>query len=104
MSTEVSDNPDASRFEITVDGELAGWVDYRVDDAVYALPHTKVVPRFEGRGIGTTLVLGALDEIDARGGSVLPYCPFVPRVIRDHPEHLHLVPTDQRTMFGLPTD
>lgn len=102
MSTEVTDNPSASRFEITVDGDVAGWVDYRVESDVYALPHTKVLPRFEGQGIGTTLVLGALEEIAARGGSVLPYCPFVPRVIRDHPEHLSLVPADQRTMFGLP--
>lgn len=100
MSTTVQDNPDASRFEIEVDGELAGFVDYRRDGDTYALPHTKVLPQFEGRGIGSQLVVGALEQIKERGGSVLPYCPFVPKVIRDHPELADLVPEDQRAMFG----
>ena len=69
MSADVQDHPEASRFEITVDGELAGWVDYRVDGDVYALPHTRVLPAFEGQpdryvvwGDGTTdeMCLGML--------------------------------------------
>lgn len=101
MTTEVLDNPSSSRFEITVNGDLAGWVDYRVDGDVYALPHTRVLPDFEGRGIGSQLIVGALEQISERGGQVLPYCPFVPKVIRDHPEHLDLVPVDERPTFGL---
>lgn len=98
-TTTVQDNPRASRFEITVDGELAGFVDYREHDGEYALPHTRVLPAYEGRGIGSELVVGALEEIRRRGGTVLPYCPFVPKVIRDNPEFVDLVPTDQRTVF-----
>ena len=101
MKITVQDNVDDSRFEITVDGELAGFVDYRRDGDEYALPHTRVYPQFEGRGIGRTLVNGALEEIAARGGTVLPYCPFVPPVMRDNPEFVELVPEDQRATFGL---
>lgn len=101
MTTTVQDQPGSSRFEITVDGELAGFVDYRKDGDTYALPHTRVYPQFEGRGIGGELVLGALAEIGRRGGKVLPYCPFVPKVMRDHPEYVELVPEDQRASFGL---
>jgi len=101
MTTTVTDNPAVSRFEITVDGELAGYVDYRRDGDEYALPHTRVFTEFEGRGIGSELVRGALSEIATRGGTVLPYCPFVPRVIRDNPEFADLVPQDQRATFGL---
>jgi predicted GNAT family acetyltransferase len=101
MTTSVHDNAADSRFEITVDGELAGYVDYRKDGDEYALPHTKVFSQFEGRGIGGQLITGALTEIATRGGSVLPYCPFVPKVIRDNPEFIDLVPQDQRTTFGL---
>ena len=101
MATTVQDNPDGSRFEITIDGELAGFVDYRRDGDEYALPHTKVFSQFEGRGVGGQLISGALTEIAARGGSVLPYCPFVPKVIRDNPQFLELVPADQRASFGL---
>ena len=101
MTTTVQDNPDASRFEITIDGELAGFVDYRKDGNEYALPHTRVFTEFEGKGVGGQLIKGALTEIAARGGTALPYCPFVPRVIRDNPEFLELVPEDQRATFGL---
>jgi uncharacterized protein len=101
MSNTVQDNPTASRFEIAVDGELAGFVDYRKDGDEYALPHTRIFTEFEGRGLGGELVSGALTEIAARGGTVLPYCPFVPKVIRDNPEFLELVPADQRASFGL---
>lgn len=101
MHLDVQDAPHSSRFEITVDGELAGWLDYRVDGDVYALPHTRVLDRYEGQGVGGALVTSALEQIRARGGSVLPYCPFVPKVIRDHPELADLVPEDQRADFGV---
>lgn len=101
MTTTVQDNPTDSRFEIMVEGELAGYVDYRRDGQEYALPHTRVFTQFEGRGLGGQLISGALAEIAARGGTVLPFCPFVPKVIRDNPEYLELVPEDQREMFGL---
>ena len=101
MTTTVADNPTSSRFEITVDGELAGFLEYRKHGDEYALPHTRIYRQFEGHGLGTELVSGALAEIAKRGGTALPYCPFVPKVIRDHPEFLELVPKDQRGTFGL---
>lgn len=101
MTTTVQDNPTGSRFEITVDGELAGFVDYRKDGSEYALPHTRIFSQFEGKGLGGLLVSGALTEIARRGGTVLPYCPFVPKVIRDNPEFVDLVPEEQRATFGL---
>ena len=101
MTTSIHDNAEETRFEITVDGDLAGYVDYTRDGDEYSLPHTRVFSQFEGRGIGGQLITGALTEIASRGGSVLPFCPFVPKVIRDHPEFLDLVPEDRRAGFGL---
>lgn len=101
MSTAVNDNQSASRFEITVDGELAGYLDYREHHGEYALPHTRVLPQYEGRGVGTELVVNALETIRERRGTVLPYCPFVPKVLREHPELAELVPESERTSFGL---
>ncbi len=101
MTTTVQDAPERSRFEIEVDGELAGFLDYRKDGDEYALPHTRIYPQFEGRGLGHELVRGALEEIAERGGTVLPYCPFVPKVIRDNPEFTELVREEERAGFGL---
>ncbi|WP_375000039.1 GNAT family N-acetyltransferase [Aeromicrobium sp. CTD01-1L150] len=101
MGTTVTDNPDASRFEITVDDTVAGWVDYREHEGEYALPHTRVLPEFEGRGIGSELIVQTLRTIAERQGSVLPFCPFIPKVLHDNPELIDLVPADQRETFGL---
>ncbi len=101
MTTTVQDAPERSRFEIEVDGELAGFLDYRKDGNEYAIPHTRIYPQFEGRGLGGELVRGALEEIAERGGTVLPYCPFVPKVIRDNPALLELVREEERAGFGL---
>lgn len=100
-TTTVQDNPSASRFEITVGGVLAGYLDYREHRGEYALPHTRVFPEFEGHGVGTELVEKALEMIHQRRGTVLPYCPFVPPVIRSHPELGGLVPESERETFGL---
>lgn len=86
-----TDNPAQSRFEAHIDGELAGFMDYVLDGGQYAIPYTRVFPQFGGRGLGGRLVAAALTEIDARGGTVVPICPFVPKVIDEHPEFAHLV-------------
>ncbi len=99
--TQVVDNPEAGRFDIMVDGEPAGFVAYRRAGSTMELAHTEIDPKFEGRGLGSVLVRGALDA--ARSGSlaVLPYCPFVRRYIQRHREYLDLVPVDERPRFDL---
>jgi hypothetical protein len=88
----VRDNPDEQRFEITVDGAFAGVADYRIDDGKVLMPRVEVLPRFEGQGVGSTLVKQALDTIREEGwGSVVPMCPFVDVYIRRHPEYQDLV-------------
>ena len=101
MTTIVQDAPERSRFEIEVDGELAGFLDYRKDGDEYALPHTRIYSQYEGNGFGHELVRSALVQISERGGTVLPYCPFVPRVIRENPELTDLVREEERPTFGL---
>lgn len=101
MTTVVTDNPSASRFEITVDDELVGYLDYREDHGAYAIPHTRIFPQHRHHGLGALLVVRSMEAIRERGGTVLPYCPFVPKVIRDHPELADLVPEDERATFGV---
>jgi predicted GNAT family acetyltransferase len=94
MEPTVTDNPAASRFEISVDGEVAGFISYTRGDATLSFLHTEIEPRFEGRGLGSILVRGALDAARKDGSPVLPYCPFVRRYIQRHPEYRDLVPAD----------
>ena len=80
----VSDAPERKRFEVTVDGELAGFLVYRAREGLLALIHTEV----EG-------------EAGEPGVAVLPFCPFVNEWIKRHPEYVDLVPAQYRASFDL---
>jgi uncharacterized protein len=97
----ITDNPDQHRYEIRVDDELAGFVQYRRREGLIALIHTEIDQRFEGRGLASQLIAGVLDEARAAGTVVLPFCPFVNGYISRHPEYVALVPEEFRSEFGL---
>jgi uncharacterized protein len=90
----VVDNPAELRYEVEVDGALAGVLRYRVEPGMLVLVHTDVHPGFEGRGLGGRLVGSALDDIRARGLRAVPHCPFAAAYIRRHPEYQDLVGVD----------
>jgi len=73
---EITDVPDARRYEARIDGELAGWVDYgRVRNRLVAV-HTEVKPEFGGKGIGKALVRRVIDDARAGGYTITPRCPL----------------------------
>jgi uncharacterized protein len=98
---EVVDNANESRYEVRVDGELAGFAQYRQRPAALAFVHTEIDDRFEGQGLGGKLVSHALDDARKRSLAVLPICPFVRSYIERHPEYLDLVPEEKRSSYGL---
>ena len=87
----VTDRPNDLRYEIEVDGEVAGFLMYRLEPGVIELVHTDVAPKLEGKGVGGALVKGALDDVRARGLKMRPFCPFVSAYIKRHPEYQDLV-------------
>lgn len=91
MEIDVTNHPERDRYEVRADGRLAGFATYRSGPAGVAVLHTEVFPEFGGRGIGSRLVLGALDDIRARGLRVIPVCPFVTDTIRRNPGYADLV-------------
>ena len=100
----VVDAQERSRFEIHVDGEVAGFSEYRRRPGRIAFIHTLIDPRFEGHGLGSQLVSSALSAARSEGLSVLPFCPFVRGYIAGHAEYLDLVPEGARANFELPGD
>ncbi|KAB7745299.1 GNAT family N-acetyltransferase [Nostocoides sp. F2B08] len=89
----VTDNPDEQRFEARVDGELAGFAEYRLrGDDVIIFTHTEVDDAYEGRGVGSALARQALDAVrDAGERRVVPRCPFIKAWIDRHPDYRELV-------------
>lgn len=99
--TRVHDNPEDERYEIEVDGELAGFAQYRERPALIAFVHTEIDDRFEGQGLASELISFALDDARGRELAVLPFCPFVNGYIQRHPEYVDLVPEGNRAQFNL---
>lgn len=103
MDVTVRDNPDESRYEIHLGDRLAGFSDYRLRSDRIAFTHTEVADELSGRGLARKLVADELADARRRGLAVLPFCPYVRRVIADHPDrYLDLVPAKDRARFGLP--
>jgi predicted GNAT family acetyltransferase len=97
----VSDAAERERYEVRVDGELAGFATYKARPDQIAFKHTEVDDRFEGQGLAGRLIAFALDDARGRGLAVLPFCPFVKGYIQRHREYAGLVPEGRRGEFGL---
>ncbi|MDA0171694.1 N-acetyltransferase [Solirubrobacter taibaiensis] len=84
--TSVTDNEQGSRFELRVDEELVGWLDYRPAGDSIILAHTEVLSAHEGAGLGGVLVRSALEGARAKGKTVIATCPFAAAYIDRHPD------------------
>ena len=85
------DVPEQSRYEIRDGERLLGVAQYERRDGEVRFTHTEIDPSAGGTGLGSTLVRAALDDVRARGGTVVPLCSFVRGWIERHPDYADLV-------------
>jgi predicted GNAT family acetyltransferase len=102
MSTEVRNNTTLERFEIYIDGAIAGYAEYQDTASERAFVHTEIYPRHEGQGYGRVLVDAALKSTQQEGFGALPMCPMVHHFIETRPEYIAMVPLWARERLGLP--
>jgi predicted GNAT family acetyltransferase len=88
--SEVTDNTEKHRFELAVDGHIAATY-YKISDGVITFIHTEVPPELGGKGIGSKLIRGVLDQVRTAGLKVIPQCPFVKAFIEKHPDYQDLL-------------
>jgi predicted GNAT family acetyltransferase len=84
------------RFTSTIDGHLAELTYERSDDRL-VLVHTGVPEAIAGHGVGTTLLLAAIDDAAGRDLTVVPRCPFARRYLGQHPDVAERVKIDWDT-------
>ena len=88
----IRDHPPAHRYEIIVDGQLAGVAVYERRPRRIVFIHTEVAPAFKGRGLADRLAAWALDDVRSRGTEkVIARCPFIAGFIGRHPEYADLL-------------
>ena len=90
MATVVN-NPTESRYEIHVDGQLAGFTQYRTTPGVIEFVHTEIDEAHEGRGLGGQLARAALDDVRSAGDKVIATCPFIKGWIAKHEDYQDLL-------------
>lgn len=90
-NTTVANNPEKSRFEISVDGALAGFTEYYEEGEILVFPHTKIFDEFGGQGLAAILVTGALDDVRANGRLIRADCPYVAGFLQKHPDYQDLL-------------
>lgn len=103
MDVRVVNNAEASRYEAYVGPELAGFSEYRIRPDVIVFTHTEVDDAFEGKGVGSALAKGALEDVRAHGGQIVPLCPFIAAYIRRHPDFHDLIAEHYRREFDAAT-
>ena len=101
MAIDVRNQPEQSRYAVFADDELAGFAAYQPGEGEISLTHTEIDSRFEGKGLGSGLARGVLDDARAQQLAVIPHCEFIAGYIKRHEEYVDLVPADRRTEFGL---
>lgn len=72
-------------YVLEADGHTA-FAAYRIEGGHIVFYHTVVPEALEGRGIGSALVKGALEDVRSRGLKAVPLCSFVKGWIERHPE------------------
>jgi predicted GNAT family acetyltransferase len=83
--SDVRNNTELNRFELEVDGHTAVAY-YRLSPGLITFTHTEVPSELGGRGVGSTLVRGALELARTQGLKVASRCPFVSAYLGKHTE------------------
>lgn len=86
----VRDNSAKHRYELETDG-LTAFVTYRRKGDVVTILHAEVPEQLAGRGVGSALARGMLDDLRAQGVKLIVKCPFVSAYIAKHPEYRNLL-------------
>lgn len=92
MPHELQHEPDAQRYTLRVDGDLASVLDYRrLGDAI-ALTRAFTNPPYRGTGLAGELVAFAVDDLEAAGDArIVPSCWYVEQWFDRHPDRRHLL-------------
>jgi predicted GNAT family acetyltransferase len=92
----VRDDRAEQRFVLEQGGGVGELV-YEVEDGRLFLLHTEVADALKGHGAGGRLVRAAVARATDDDLTVIPWCPFARRWLREHPDVAGTVTIDWRT-------
>jgi hypothetical protein len=98
----VVDAPEAFRYELRLGERVIGVAAYHRRNGRIAFTHTEIDEACAGRGFGSRLAAGALEDVRRQGLEVVPLCPFMAHYIDSHPEEQDLVAASYRDRAAVP--
>jgi len=89
----IQHNPAKHRYEAIDDGDgtVAGFADYRDRQGSRAFVHTEVSDAYSGQGVASELARFAVEDVRDAGLRLVPYCPYIARWLKKHPEYTGFV-------------
>jgi predicted GNAT family acetyltransferase len=96
----VHDHTGERRYETRIGTKVVGVIPYQAEPRRLTLIHIEVDPAFEGKGVGSRHVAGALEGSRRRGVSVVPVCRLVRAYLRRHPEQADLLRRDEHATLA----
>ena len=92
MAKVFAHEPDAQRYTLTINGQLAAVADYRINGGSISFHHTFTQVHLRGRGYAAEVVEFAIDDV-ARNTSlrVVPMCWYVAEWFDEHAERRALL-------------
>jgi predicted GNAT family acetyltransferase len=87
----VENQPDQSRYALLQDGEVIGVAEYEVRGDAIVFTHTEVEEAKREKGMASTLVRTALDDVRENSDRrVIASCPYVRSWLSAHPDYADL--------------
>jgi predicted GNAT family acetyltransferase len=86
VAIAIRDNRARGRYELRIDGEPTGWLEYRHTRVYMIVAHTEIAEQQRGQGLGPLLVRRALQDARHAGKPVVPTCAFARAYLARHPE------------------
>lgn len=75
------------RFEISVDGKVAGFAQFLDREGRRIFFHTEIGEEYGGQGLGGALAREMIPQTIDAGLTVVPVCPFVKKWLERHDQH-----------------
>ena len=98
MTTSITREAGPDRFEISVDGSVAGFTQFVEHEGRRVFFHTEVGEEFGGQGLAGILVEQAVAATRADGLTLVPVCSYIKKWLGKHPEY------DDSTAMPTPAD
>ncbi len=87
MSTKVTHDSENQRYEIYLDGQRVGLMDYTISGTDMSLVHTEVNPEHQGKNLAAILLRESLADIRASAThKVIPVCSYTVKYMEKHPD------------------